>query len=138
MSDREQSTSAPILQIDPAEWEAHEGFRETLLRHFTDPKVNTTLRDLGSILFNMSLELSGDWPHHLEGETRSELRAALADLRHLQGFLSSVGQEHVVSSLTAEDDALSLFAGEQAIEVGRVADLIAARTMRPSGHHEPL
>jgi hypothetical protein len=132
MPDREQSTPAPIPRIDPIEWEAHEGFRETLLRQFTDLKANTTLRDLGSILFNMALELAGDWPHHLEGETRSELRAALADLRHLQGFLSSVGQEHVVSSLTAEEDSLSLFAEEQAIEVGRIADLIEARLTEAS------
>jgi hypothetical protein len=124
MPDREQSTPAPIPRIDPTEWEAHEGFRETLLLHYTEPKANATLRSLGDFLFNVSLESAGDWPHHPEGETRSELRAALADLRHLQGFLSSVGQEHVVSSLTAEDDDLSLFAGQQAIEVRRIADLI--------------
>jgi hypothetical protein len=127
MPDREQSTPAPIPRIDPAEWEAHEGFRETLLLHYTDRKANTTLRDLGSLLFNMALEAARDWPYHTEGETRSELRAALADLRHLEGFLASVGEEHVVSSLTAEEDALSLFAGEQASEVGRIANLIEAR-----------
>jgi hypothetical protein len=124
MPDREQSTPAPIPRIDPALWEEHEGFRETLLRHFTDPEANTTLRGLGRLLFNLSLENPAGWPHHPEGETRSELRAVLADLRHLQGFLASVGREHVVSSLSPGDEALSVFAEQQAVEVGRIADQI--------------
>lgn len=122
MPDREQSIPAPIPRIDPAEWEAHEGFRETLLRHFTDPEANATLRQVGSLLFGMSLECATLWPHHPEGETSSELRAALADLRHLEGFLSEVGQEHVVSSLSEGDGALSRFAGRQALEISRIAD----------------
>src|SRR6185295_14407970 len=109
MPDQEQSTPAPIPHIDPALWEEHEGFRETLLRHFTDPAANTTLRGLGRLLFNLLLEGAESWPQHPEGETRSELRAALADLRHLEGFLASVGREHVVSSLNPGDEALSVF-----------------------------
>ena len=124
MPDQPQSTPAPIPCLDPALWEDHQGFRETLLLHFTDPKANTTLRGLGELLFNVSLECAGDWPHHLEGTTRSELRAALADLRHLQGFLSSVGQEHLVSSLNSADDVLSQFAAGQADEIRRIADQI--------------
>lgn len=124
MPDRDQSIPAPIPRIDPAEWEAHEGFRETLLRHFTDPEANATLRQLGSLLFNMSLECAALWPHHAEGETRSELRAALADLRHLEGFLSGVGHEHVVSSLSEGDEALSRFASRQARELSRIANEI--------------
>ena len=124
MPDQEQSTPAPIPRIDPALWEEHEGFRETLLRHYTDSEANTTLRGLGGLLFNLSLERAEGWPHHAEGETRSELRAALADLRHLEGFLSSVGREHVVSSLVADDDELSRFAVRQAQKLSRIADEI--------------
>ncbi|HWM90295.1 MAG TPA: hypothetical protein VN493_05965 [Thermoanaerobaculia bacterium] len=133
MPDQEQSTAAPIPRIDPAQWESHEGFRETLLRHFTEPKANATLRGLGDFLFSVSLEPPADWPHHPEGETRSELRAALADLRHLQGFLSSVGQEHVVSSLNPEDETLSQFAERQAVEVERVADRIEEELAKGQG-----
>ena len=124
MPDREQSTAALIPRIDPALWEKHEGFRETLLLHFTEPKTNATLRGLGDFLFNVSLECAREWPHHPEGETLSELRAALADLRHLQGFLSSVGQEHVLSSLSPGDEALSMFAAGQATEIEKLADRI--------------
>jgi len=124
MPDQEQSTPAPIPRIDPAQWEDHEGFRETLLLHYTDPAANTTLRRLGDLFLNLSLECAQGWPHHPEGETRSELRAALADLRHLEGFLSSVGREHEVSSLSADDDALSRFAEREAQKLARIADEI--------------
>lgn len=36
MPDRDESTPAFIPRIDPALWEEGEGFRETLLLHFTD------------------------------------------------------------------------------------------------------
>lgn len=124
MPDQDQSTPAPIPRIDPSQWEEHEGFRETLLRHFTDPEANDTLRRFGNLFLNLSLECAEGWPHHPEGETRSELRAALADLRHLEGFLSGVGQEHVVSSLGDDDDALSRFAAKQAQKLSRLADEI--------------
>jgi hypothetical protein len=125
MPDRDESISAaPIPRIDPASWEGGEGFRETLLLHFTDPEANTTLRRLGDLLFNLSLMGAESWPHHPEGETRAELWAALADLRHLEGFLASVGREHDVSSLSSADEELSQFAGRQALELSHVADEI--------------
>src|SRR3954470_13151418 len=122
MHDRDESTPAPIPRIDPAHFEESEGFRETLLVRYTEPQANETLRRLGVLLFDLSLTHAEDWPHHSEGETRAELSAALADLRHLQGFLSSVGREHEISSLSDADDALSIFAGEQAGELARIGD----------------
>src|SRR4051812_8602245 len=124
MHDRDESTPAPIPRIDPALWEESEGFRETLLLQYTDPEANETLRRLGKLVFSVSLECAPSWPHHPEGETRAELAAALADLRHLQGFLSTVGREHEISSLSDADDALSLLAGRQAGELARIADEI--------------
>jgi hypothetical protein len=124
MRDRPESIPAPIPRIDPALWEENEGFRETLLLHYSDPEANETLRRLGKLAFDVSLQCAPSWPHHPEGETRAELAAALADLRHLQGFLSSVGREHEISSLSAADDALSLLAGRQAAELARISDEI--------------
>jgi hypothetical protein len=123
MPDRDESTpAAPIPRIDPALWEEHEGLRETLLLHITDPEANETLRRLGGFFYNASLACAESWPHHPEGETRAELRAALADLRHLEGFLSSIGRERVVSSLSSADEALSEFAEGQALELSRIAE----------------
>jgi hypothetical protein len=124
MPDRRESIPAPIPRIDPALWEEGEGFRETLLLHYSDPEAAETLRRLGSFLFSTSLEHAKDWPHHPEGETRAELRAALADLRHLEGFLASVGREHEVSSLSEDEDVLSLIAARQSLELARIADEI--------------
>jgi hypothetical protein len=122
MPDRDESTPAPIPRIDPALWEEGEGFRETLLLHFTDPEANDTLRRLGKLVFGMSLDCAPSWPHYPEGETRAELAAALADLRHLEGFLTAVGREHEISSLSEADDALSILAGELAAELSRIGD----------------
>jgi hypothetical protein len=124
MPDRDESIAAAVPHLDPAHWEDHEGFRETFLLHFTEPLPNATLRQLGALLFTLALECSGSWPMHEEGTTSSELRAAVADLRHLQGFLGAVGREHVISSLDARDSVLSELAGGQALEVERIADLL--------------
>jgi len=43
MPDHEESTpAAPIPRIDPAQWEEHEGFRQTLLRHFPGERCQAT------------------------------------------------------------------------------------------------
>jgi hypothetical protein len=124
MPDREESTPTPIPQVDPAHWEEHEGFRETFLLHFTGQEANGTLRRFAQILWELVLEASRNWPQHPESTTRLELRAALGDLRHLEGFLGAVGQEHSVSSLAAEERGLSRFAGKQAVKVRKIADVI--------------
>lgn len=124
MPDQPHFIAAPIPRIDPDQWEEHEGLRETLLLRYTDPGANETLRRLGAFLFDTALECPVTWPNHPEGATSSELRAALADLRHLEGFLSAVGREHEASELSAADTSLSQFAGRQAVEVGMIADRI--------------
>jgi hypothetical protein len=124
MHDRDESTPAPIPRLDPALWEKHEGFRETLLLHYTEPRANETLRNLGTLLFDLSLEREDQGPSRPEGSTRSELQAALADLRFLEGFLTSVGRGHIVSSLPADDIALSQFAAGRALELGAIANRI--------------
>jgi hypothetical protein len=132
MPDQAESIPAPIPRIDPALWEEGEGFRETLLLHFTEPTANVVLRQLGILLLNLALECSGSWPVHPEGTTGSELRAVVSDLRHLQGFLGAVGREHIVSSLGSRDSALSQFALRQAHEVELIANRIEDELADPS------
>src|SRR4051812_43306982 len=80
--------------IDPAAWEDFAVFRETFLMYLTPPGYAAALRTVGEMLFTMILENYDPWPGWPESSTRTELRAAVADLRHLEGFLQSVGREH--------------------------------------------
>jgi hypothetical protein len=56
--------------------------------------------------------------------SRPALRAALADLRHLEGYLAAVGRQAEESSLEPDDDALAHFAGRLAGQVGSLAAAI--------------
>jgi hypothetical protein len=118
-----QGVAVPPI-IDPAAWEDFNVFRETFLMYFTPPGYAATLRTVGKTLYAMILESYGNWPSWTESPTRTELRAAVADLRHLEGFLGSIGREHRLSSLSSEDAALSQSAARVAVEVGKLADRI--------------
>jgi len=79
---------APVPVIDPAAFEEYEGLRETTLAVFTDAKVNTLLREFVDFVYTVCLEYSKYWPREPEGSFKHQTRAALADLRHLQGYVA--------------------------------------------------
>ncbi len=108
--------------IDPAAWEDYACFRESFLMYFTPPGYAHALRTVGEMLHTMILESYDPWPGWPESSTRTEMRAALADLRHLQGFLASVGREREVSSLNPEDAYLSNIAAKLSRQIGHAAD----------------
>jgi hypothetical protein len=81
------AVSPPV--IDPKRFEEFMTFRETFLVYFPDARANAAMRGFGSLLFEMVLETWGQWPDHQEGIFHNELRAAVADMRHLQGAMSS-------------------------------------------------
>jgi len=108
--------------IDPAVWEDFPVFRETFLLYITDPAYNAALRIFGRFLHELVLEYYRHWPNWLEGVTATELRAAVADLRHLEGYLGAVGREHEEASLTEPEMALSRLAARQSGELTRIAD----------------
>jgi hypothetical protein len=108
--------------IDPNAWEDFPAFRETFLMYFTPPGYAAALRTVGEMLHTMILENYRPWPGWPESSTRTEMRAALADLRHLQGFLGSVGREKDISSLDPEDAYLSNVAAKLSRQIGHAAD----------------
>ena len=110
--------------LDPAAWEDFPVFRETFLLYITDPAYNAALRIFGRLLHELVLEYYHHWPNWLEGVTATELRAAVADLRHLEGYLGAVGREHEEASLTEPEMALSRLAARQAGELTRIANEI--------------
>ena len=71
----------------------------------TPPCYAAALRMVGETLHTMILENYRPWPGWPKSSTRTEMRASLADLRHLQGFLASVGREHDLSSSLDPEDA---------------------------------
>jgi len=85
------------------------------------------------MLYSLILDTPAEWPPWTESATRTELRAAVADLRHLQGFLGAVGREKDVSSLSPEDAYLSLIAGKLSRQIGRAVDGIE-RELAGAGH----
>src|SRR5436190_4600354 len=106
----QESTSPPAAVppiLDPGQWESFPVFRESFLLYISEPQFNAALRTAAEHFFAMVLETYDRWPEWPESSTRMELRAAVADMRHLQGFLASVGIERRVSSLAPEDHKLS-------------------------------
>jgi hypothetical protein len=114
-------TKPPAL--DPFEWEESPVFRETFLLHVTVPEYNAALRTVARFLYEMALEYR-HWPAPPESHTTSEMRAALADLRHLQGYFSSVGRERRNSRLSPLDADLARLAARLGLSVAVLADEI--------------
>ncbi len=129
-----QSTTPPA--VNPSTWEDREGFRETLLLHFRRPGDADAMRHFGAMLYDAALASAKEWPDWPESPTRAELRAAAADLRHLEGFLAATGQEHAVASLPWQDARLSRFAARQAAEVARIAHRIEQELAQWAGEAE--
>lgn len=111
-------------RIEPAQWERYPGFRETFLLYFTEPPHDAVLRGLAMLLYDFALQHCHLWPAWPESSTAAELRAALADLRHLQGYLADVGKEQVLSRLGAGEIELSQLASRLAPELARIGDEI--------------
>lgn len=128
MPEQSQSTPPPRIatppRIAPATWEDFPVFRETFLFYFTEPPANAALRVFGRLFHELVLEYYHHWPEWPEGVTATELRAALADLRHLEGYLAAVGREHQDAALSEPDTALSVMAGRHAGELARIAEEI--------------
>jgi hypothetical protein len=108
--------------IDPTTWEDFHVFRESFLMYISEPSFNAALRTAAEHFFGMLLETYQHWPAWQETTTRTEMRAALGDLRHLQGFLASIGLERRLSSLDAGDRRLSKHASQVARLLKQVGD----------------
>lgn len=87
----EEAAIPPI--IDPAAFEDFPAFRETFLLYVTDPEGNDALRSVARLVYHLILEYWHYWPDHPEGLIRSQLRAAVADMRHVQGFLADLEKQ---------------------------------------------
>jgi hypothetical protein len=141
MREHAESTPPPAVTpptIDPARWEDTEGFRETFLLYFTSPDANAGLRSVATLLYDLVLEASTPlMPPHPEGWARAQVRAAVADLRHMQGFLDSLTQEAEGASLEPYEEHLYRYAGARSAVLGTIADEIEAQLGPWRGEIEP-
>jgi hypothetical protein len=108
-----------------SDWNEADSIRETTLLVIDDPQDREALRRVGRLLYNLAVETT-TMPGN-ESITRSELRAAAAELRFVEGFLGMVRRSAEESALAAADDALARFAGKLARRVGALAASIEGR-----------
>jgi hypothetical protein len=124
MSNQNQSTPPPAPAPMLAGWNESAAFRETTLHHFTEPGHAEAIRAFGVLLHDMALECAPFWPTIPGDGIAIELRAAAADLRHLQGHLAHAGTDRHMSSLSPEESRLAELAEQLAAEVARIAETI--------------
>jgi hypothetical protein len=123
------STSQPAVPpiLDPDAFERFEGFRETTLALFTDAKANATLRAMADFIYTISLEYSRYWPAEPEGSFHHQCRAAVADLRHLQGYLAMLSELHP----DTEKRRISALCGRLSPRVKKIADALEKALIPP-------
>jgi len=107
--------------------------RETALLYVSEPRFNAALRVVGEMFYTMLLETYDQWPAWPESSTRMELHAALADMRHLQGFFGTVGLERNLSSLPPADAELSRHASKVARLLNQTANVLERKLERGVG-----
>jgi hypothetical protein len=125
MPDLPDSTPPPPSVVPPIivpeEYEEFPAFRETFLVLFTDPEANATMRAFGKLLLDFVLAAWGEWPNQPEGIFRASLRAAVADLHHVQGALLEWTGENF-GPVTPHEEYLASVGTDVAHALGELAD----------------
>jgi hypothetical protein len=132
--DEPQSVAVPP-HITAEKWEGFPCFRESFLVYFTESNSNEALRFVGNLLYDMVLQYWEHWPKHPEGWVPSFVRAALADLRHLEGLLAAFGHESPDAG--TRDARLCLRAVEASVAIRAVADRLETE-LGPGPEGEPV
>ena len=116
-------------------------FRETVLVYVTNEGSRHEIRAFGDTLVEKFVELrlariardGGSLTDLSEAPTRILLRAAAADLRHLEGFLLQIASDADIFVLSRSDRALCRFASHLARAVGVIQRAIERRLRRKAG-----
>jgi hypothetical protein len=120
-SDPDDETPTGPAVIDPERFEDFPVFRETFLSFVPAAGTNATLRRFAEMLYRFVLEYWQYWPDQPEGQVRGALRAAVADMRHVQGFL--LDWAHPETSYGGAHEAhLGKVGGDVARKLGELAD----------------
>jgi hypothetical protein len=120
--ERQGDVAIPPI-IEPEDFENFPTFRETFLAFIVDPGANAIFRGLGELLFNFILDYWEHWPDQPEGELRANLRAAVADMRHVQGYLTQLAGPHNAYD-SAHEEHLAGVGGDVACEIAKLVGRI--------------
>ncbi len=94
MSDQPQHTNTqPPSPLQPSHWEAHAVFRETYLYLYPEAHIRDAFRRVGITLYDNALLHEETYRERGEVPVKSDLRAALRDLRQVQGYIHHLGAE---------------------------------------------
>ena len=115
---------ASIPTIDPERFEDFEGFRETTLSMFTDPEDNKVLRGFSELLCFLASKYPG--PHEPDGWFFHKVRAVVADLRHLEGWLGYLDRMREEDLVGGEEVTLSVLCGSLVPRLKAIGDALEA------------
>ncbi|MFL6236037.1 MAG: hypothetical protein ACJ76N_23095 [Thermoanaerobaculia bacterium] len=115
----------PAARSDSEE-ELYDAFRETFLAEVLDPESHAVIRAFGKVLGSMALMDDQRWPYRCIDATAHRLQAGLAELRHLQGFFASWGEEEPTlwkgNKTAKRHDKLCQLSVQIAQTLGQIAD----------------
>jgi hypothetical protein len=121
----------PVLTAGSNPQELRGAFRETFLAEALDPETHDVFRAFGKVLSSLSSECTSRWPYSYLDVAAYYLQAGLADLRHLQRFFASWGEEDssIQPDDTDEDEwqrqrALYQLSARMAQGLGELADTL--------------
>lgn len=131
---RSRRRTPPVLQADSE----FSPFRETVLVYVTNRASRREIRAFGDLMVENIVELrlarvardGGSLTDLSEAPTRNLLRAAAADLRHLEAFLLQIANDADIFVLSRSDRALCRFASHLARAVGAIHQAIERRLRR--------
>jgi hypothetical protein len=112
----------------PLPWNGADSFRETTLICIDDPGHREALRQVGRMIHEMAIEKTC-YPGQ-ESSSQTQMRAALAELRFIEGFFLWMRQAAEESCLEAQEARLARFAGKMAVQVRAIVAAVE-RELRP-------
>ena len=112
----------PAPKQEPAA--VSDAIRETFAALFPYTPLQHSLRALGTTLAELAATLPALEPAGEATYMETALRAAAADLRYLERFLSALGRSSSDRKLTQSDRQLARGAGRHVVRVGAIAQAI--------------
>lgn len=120
---------AHVPRLKAEDWDDAGIFRETYLSELSDEQAVGVLRDFGILQLIFMREALTSWPFRAIDSTVHRLRAAAADLRHLQGFVGAFCERPHEDRKTDMEQGGEVLAaqGDRFCDLGRrISEAIAA------------